>query len=346
MSIETEIQTEVDALRARFDDTKTLYREVCALLFFRYGITPTANKLYQFVRKGSMSAPADALSRFWDELRSKARIEIDQPDLPDEVKESAAAAIAGIWRQASAAARDELAAVREQASAEADVAKAELATAQQLKATLQQSVEDIRAQLQSTAEAAERVRTELEAERRAHAASAGRIQELQRTIEDMRAQSQRQQQSFSADLAKAGEAVESANQRADAAERRSMLEIDQERQAKARAEKQVESLRGQVSSLEGKAREAAQEHAEATSRLQSQLKAAQDGHETAKRAAEGLSGRNEGLIERLAAADRQLLQAQTEAQTLRGLVDRLSPAPAPAPGAAATAVRQRKGSKP
>ena len=76
MSEESEIQAEVEALRERFSDTKALYREVCALLFFRYGITPTASKLYQHVRKGSMSAPAEALAKFWEELRSKARVEI------------------------------------------------------------------------------------------------------------------------------------------------------------------------------------------------------------------------------------------------------------------------------
>ncbi len=36
-----------------------LYREVCGLLFFRYGVTPTANKLYSLVRKGSMGTPAE-----------------------------------------------------------------------------------------------------------------------------------------------------------------------------------------------------------------------------------------------------------------------------------------------
>ena len=52
MSTETEILAEVDALKAKFADTRALYREVCVLLFFRHGITPTANKLYQYVRKG------------------------------------------------------------------------------------------------------------------------------------------------------------------------------------------------------------------------------------------------------------------------------------------------------
>jgi hypothetical protein len=35
-----------EQLRNKFPNTQELYREVCAVLFFRYGITPTANKLY------------------------------------------------------------------------------------------------------------------------------------------------------------------------------------------------------------------------------------------------------------------------------------------------------------
>lgn len=59
-----------------FPDTQALYREVCVLLFFRHGITPTANKLYQLVRKGSMSAPTEALRTFWADLREKSRVRI------------------------------------------------------------------------------------------------------------------------------------------------------------------------------------------------------------------------------------------------------------------------------
>lgn len=86
MSTETEILAEVEVLRDRFSDTKALYREVCALLSFRYGITPTTNKLYQYVRKGTMSTPAEALAKFWGEMRSKARVEVDHPDSPPETK--------------------------------------------------------------------------------------------------------------------------------------------------------------------------------------------------------------------------------------------------------------------
>jgi hypothetical protein len=52
------LESDIEAVRERASDTQALYREVCALMFFRYGETPTANRLYQLVRKGSMSAPA------------------------------------------------------------------------------------------------------------------------------------------------------------------------------------------------------------------------------------------------------------------------------------------------
>ena len=63
--LDHQIALEIERLRGQFTETQELYREVCVLLFFRHGITPTANRLYQLVRKGSMSAPAEALRAFW-----------------------------------------------------------------------------------------------------------------------------------------------------------------------------------------------------------------------------------------------------------------------------------------
>ncbi|REG48433.1 plasmid replication DNA-binding protein KfrA [Paraburkholderia sp. BL6669N2] len=64
---------------------RELYREVCALLFFRHGIPPTANRLYQLVKRGSMSTPTQVLGEFWAELREKSRVCIDHPDLPADL---------------------------------------------------------------------------------------------------------------------------------------------------------------------------------------------------------------------------------------------------------------------
>jgi chromosome segregation ATPase len=335
MSTETEIQTEVEALKARMSDTKTLYREVCALLFFRHGITPTTNKLYQYVRRGSMSAPSDALANFWDDLRNKARIEIDHPDLPDDVKESAAVAIAGIWRQASAAAREELRTVREEAEARVETIRSEMDAMQQQHASLTNDIHTVRAQLASAIEAGERTRTELDSERRSHAASAGRIQELQRTIEDLRAQSQRQQDGFSADLDKAREAVEQANQRADAGERRAMLEIDQERQARGRAEKAHGALRQQAAQTEERYRVDLQAATESGARAVTRADALEEANRALQTRCDHASASEESLRSQLQTRSDELARARTEAETLRGVIDRLSPAGAAPAGKSA-----------
>jgi len=101
---EAQIASEIDALRRQFPQTRDLYREVCALLFFRYGITPTANRLYQYVRKGSMATPAQVLARFWSDLRERSRVRIDHPGLPPELGQTAGELVLQLWERAQAAA--------------------------------------------------------------------------------------------------------------------------------------------------------------------------------------------------------------------------------------------------
>ncbi|WP_404303320.1 DNA-binding protein [Alicycliphilus denitrificans] len=88
------------------------------LLFFRHGITPTANKLYQLVRKGSMSAPAEALTKFWETLREKSRIRIEHPDLPEPLREAAGEMVGALWQRAQAVAQEALVQLREEARAQ------------------------------------------------------------------------------------------------------------------------------------------------------------------------------------------------------------------------------------
>lgn len=103
-SHDTQIAAEIEELRARHSDTRELYREVCVLLFFRFGITPTANRLYQYVRKGSMSTPAQVLAQFWSDLRERSRVRIDHPDLPPALREAAGELVLELWGQAREAA--------------------------------------------------------------------------------------------------------------------------------------------------------------------------------------------------------------------------------------------------
>lgn len=123
--LENQIQGEVDNLREQFNNTRDLYREVCALLFFRYGITPTTNKLYRFVRKGSMSVPTESLNNFWKELREKSKIRIEQPDLPEDLGNIAGEFMAKIWSKSQLAAHESLAALRSEIEAKAEELLAE-----------------------------------------------------------------------------------------------------------------------------------------------------------------------------------------------------------------------------
>lgn len=330
MNIESELQSDIEALRGRFTETKDLYREVCALLFFRYGITPTASKLYQFVRKGSMSAPAEALAKFWEDLRSKARVEIDHPDLPPELKTSAAEAIADLWRQATAAARHELAALRLEDQAAVERAQGEGIRARQAAEEALASAETLRQQLATAQESLQQRQTDLEAERRAHAGTVARLQALQRHLEEARNQQERVRADFSAELVKAREAVAVANGRADASERRALLDIDHERQARIKADKQLEALRGQLTQTEARHRESMLARADAVTRLQVKADAAEDSQRELTASNRSLADDLQSTRERLAVAQQEGTQFKAEALTLRALLERLSP-PEPAP---------------
>jgi hypothetical protein len=120
---ENTVAAAIAELKERFPRTQDLYREVCVLLFFRHGVTPTANKLYQLVRKGSMSAPTEALNDFWDTLRERSRVSVEHADLPDELKTAAGDMVAAVWKSAQAMARESVAQLRQEAAAAAESAR-------------------------------------------------------------------------------------------------------------------------------------------------------------------------------------------------------------------------------
>jgi DNA repair exonuclease SbcCD ATPase subunit len=102
---ELKLIQDVESLRIQIPQTKELYREVCRLMFFRYGVQPTANKLYQLVRKGTIATPSQAVNHFWSELREKRSIDIEHPALPDSLREFASEALSTLWKGALEVAR-------------------------------------------------------------------------------------------------------------------------------------------------------------------------------------------------------------------------------------------------
>lgn len=318
MSTENEILAEVEALKGRFSDTKALYREVCALLFFRYGITPTTNKLYQYVRKGTMGTPAEALAKFWDELRGKARIEIDHPDLPQDIKAVAAEAIAAIWQQATAAARGELAGIR------ADLL-AESASAQRREAEAQAAVERLMAELERVGSLQQKCQRDLEAERLASAGVQARLVQQEQLLEEQRVLHTQLQERFSNELEKARQSADAAHARAAAAEKHALLELEQERQARLKADRVTETLRVQLAQAEARERESALQHTEAFTRQQARLMAVEAAHESVLAEGRAHEQRVATLLDHLEVAKQEATRFRAEASMVKELLDRMAP---------------------
>lgn len=243
---ESQLLADIDALRSQFPHTQDLYREVCVLLFFRYGMTPTTNKLYQLVRKGSMSAPAEALNKFWEDLRDKSRVRIEHPELPESLKAAAGELVATLWSTAQGAAQEGLAALRSEAQAQLaearqaqesaevdrDAARASHALASQ---TLEQAHIRI-GELEQALAAREATIIALDGQlQNARGENAGLLQKLDEARRD-----------FGLELEKLRSAASLAEERFRASEARALLEIDRERTAASKLHKEVDALRGSI----------------------------------------------------------------------------------------------------
>jgi predicted nucleic acid-binding Zn-ribbon protein len=168
--------------------------------------------------------------------------------------------------------------------------------------------------------------SEHEAECRAHAATVGRNQELQRQITDLQGQLERARSDFAAELEKGRLAIAAADERAAGVQRHALREMEQERTARARSDKQVEALRGQVGELERRHGAQEAESAAAQGQLRAELSTA---HAQAREhAAITESARTEldRTQQMLIAAQQEAIRFRTEALTLRELVERFRPA--------------------
>lgn len=242
-SVEQQIQAEIELLRDKFPQTQDLYREACVLLFFRFGITPTANKLYQFVRKGSMSAPAEALAKFWEVLREKSRVRVEHPDLPEDLRNAAGELTAALWTKAQAHAQEGLAAFRTEAQAAVHEAKAALAAAE---AEGNASRDDASAARAALTSATERIRALEQEVAAANATQAATVDQLQQAKADMaRLQSglEDARRDFAAEMEKHRASSRLAEERFQASEQRALLEIDRERTQTAKMQKDLDLAR-------------------------------------------------------------------------------------------------------
>jgi len=243
LSSENAIAASIAELRQRFPRTQDLYREVCVLLFFRYGITPTANKLYQLVRKGSMSAPTEALNHFWRTLRESSAVTVEHADLPDELRAAAGDMVAALWRSAQTMSLDALAEYRTKASAEANEAKAGEAQAQAAHSAVLKGLEGAHMQLRTCEDLVVQLRQELAAATAVNAGLEARLADLNRQIQDIQLKLDRSHEERAAERTKLDERTQLAERRYADMEKRALREIDHERTIATKLQKSLEAER-------------------------------------------------------------------------------------------------------
>lgn len=238
-SAENQLLADIGELRTKFPATQDLYREVCALMFFRYGLTPTANKLYQYVRKGSMSAPAEALAKFWGDLREKSRVRIERPDLPDEVKGAAGELVASLWGFAQEQA-DSLIAIREaEARATTMEAHAELEKTIAQRDAVHLEANGIRAELQQANKEIATLQQQLAAEKASRAAVEAQLVQAHADIAMLRQANDNARMDFTNEITRLSHETELEKERLQSAERRALLEIDRERSLANKLQKEL-----------------------------------------------------------------------------------------------------------
>jgi DNA repair exonuclease SbcCD ATPase subunit len=290
LSDEARLAADIEHLKVEFPKTRELYREVCALLFFRFGVAPTANRLYNLVRRGTMSTPASVLSEFWAELREKSRVRIEHPDLPTDLSEAAGELIGTLWTRATTSAHADLTALRDEVErklvgAREELGRTETALEQRTAALLAAQVEIRELERQQAEEAATRKALEAEIKRLGDEAVA-----RERELEKVR-------HTFSRDLEKLRETASRAEERLRATEKRALLEIDRERSAVAKAQKELAEAAKRADKREA-------EHRRAVDALQEQQGDAR--HQT---------GVLQGKLAALEAAHKSL---QAQLKSLRG----------------------------
>jgi chromosome segregation ATPase len=301
LSADAALAADIDRLKVAHPKTRELYREVCALLFFRYGITPTANRLYQLVRRGSMGTPTQVLGEFWAELREKSRVRIEHPDLPADLGAAAGELVAALWTRATASAAAALDALRDEVENARVVAQMSVAAARDELGRVETALEQRTAALlaaQVEVRELEKAHAEGRAQRQALEAELGRSQAAlaarDRELVEVR-------EGFSRDLEKQREAARRAEDRARASEKRAMLEIDRERTLGAKLQKELDAATQRTERMGA-------DHRQALETVQAQLGDAR--HQT-------------GVLQgRLCAIQSENSRLHAEAIVLRGTVTR------------------------
>ena len=219
---------------------------VCALLFFRFGQAPTANRLYQLVRKGSMSTPTEAVAEFWATLREKSRVRIERPDLPPDLQDAAGELVAALWDKSNAAAYAALDVVRREFADERETGRQEIARAREATAQAESMLAERETALLTAQAQIQELGQALAGSEASRRALEGDVARLQAELGQRDAALVQARADFAQELEKLREAAQRSEARLQAAEKRALLEIERERATAARLQRELDAATRRV----------------------------------------------------------------------------------------------------
>lgn len=239
----TTVAAEVERLRQLAPDTKALYREVAAAMFFRFGVTPTANRLYQLVGKGSMSTAATVLARFWQDLRDHSRLQLNHPGIPEPLRDVAGELIGQVWKAAYAMSQQDFERARDELQFKTDELQRLAASAQQTAEEQGTLARDLAEQLAAFRSAAtERERLISAGEERSRQLQS-EIDALTTSLSERRSEVVAAKDAFGKQLESLRSAIALTEERARASERRALSDVEAARLGALQAKKTLATER-------------------------------------------------------------------------------------------------------
>jgi chromosome segregation ATPase len=201
-----------------------------------------------------MSAPSEALAKFWENLREKSRVRIEHPDLPEELRVAAGELTAALWTKAQAAAQSNLESQLDVAKAEVALAKSAQSIAEERASVLAADLENAHLAIEQAGQRAQELYSQLALERAARASAEDRL--IQALDDKTRLQESlvEARRDFGVELDRIRAAAELAEERLRASEERALMEIDRERSSVVRLQKELEAVRRSIVEAEDRYR--------------------------------------------------------------------------------------------
>lgn len=190
-----------------------------------------------------MSAPAEALTKFWDTLREKSRVRVVHPDLPEDLRTAAGEFTAVLWNKAQVEAQQGLAAFRTEAKSEVREANAAKVAAETERDKARADAAVAQASLGEAMLKVRGIEQQLAADGATKAALERQLDQTGQDIERLQAAVEEARREFAAELDKHRASAQLAEDRFRAGEERALREIDRERTQVSKLQRELDQVR-------------------------------------------------------------------------------------------------------